>query len=215
MMRTKFSVFPLQSVLLLIPQNPYFEVPEPTELPRWSPSLFRSILHPVCSASLCSGSAPPQRASWCSSPPSGSHPLLSLPSHAHARSVHVSGTRRYGLVNISRYTRFNKFAQKQWVTAGGYFEKYTSRCLLSWTHPAEPPILFRGNNGCTRAVSSIFPGRQQAGLPKENSGQQPGGQASVQLVSEDPAEAPAGPVRPPLLFLLFQQAGEVSVGASC
>ena len=82
-------------------------------------------------------------------------------------------------------------------------------CCLEHT-PLSTPILFKGNNGCTGTVSTIFPGRQQTGLPKENSGQQSGRQASVQFVPENTEKAVASSMRSPLLFVLFQQNCEVS-----
>lgn len=89
--------------------------------------------------------------------------------------------------------------------------KITFSCVCCLEHtPLSTPILFKGNNGCTGAVSTIFPGRQQTWLPKENSGQQPRRQASVQFVPENPEKAAASSVWSPLLFVLFQQNCEVS-----
>lgn len=72
------------------------------------------------------------------------------------------------------------------------------------------PILLKGNNGCTGAFSTVFPGRQQTGIPKENSRQEPWRQTLVQLVQKNSEKAFASPMWSPLLFILFQQNCKVS-----
>lgn len=114
------------------------------------------------------------------------------------------------VLNISRNTHLNTLSRSN-ESLLAIISRITFSCVCCLEHtPLSTPILFKGNNGCTGAVSTIFTGRQQTGLPQENIGQQPRRQASVQFVSENPEEALASSVRSPLLFVLFQQNCEVS-----
>lgn len=59
----------------------------------------------------------------------------------------------------SRYTRFNKLLKSNESLLAGIFTViFSCVCYLEHT-PLSTPILFKGNNGCTGAVSTIFPGR--------------------------------------------------------
>lgn len=61
--------------------------------------------------------------------------------------------------NKSRYTRFNKLSKRNDpLLAGVSTIIFSCVCYLEHT-PLSTPILFKGNNGCTGAVSTIFPGR--------------------------------------------------------
>jgi len=194
------------------------------------PRLNRLACSNFVAALVVQSSAEQPLASWCRSPRRCSllpgsrrlavdvvtynrtkHPQLSHLSHENARVLFADAYEdQICVVNRSREAYVNKLSRGNGVAAGDWSSNYTlSRSLLERT-PLSTSILFKGNNGCTGAVSTIFPGRQQTRLPEEDFGQQPRGQASVQLVPESVEEALASPVRTPLLFVLFQQNCEVS-----
>lgn len=142
------------------------------------------------------------------------HPLLSLESHENRLVLfgHASEDQTLLRVLYIRDTYFNDLPKNNVpllaITAVSKIP-FSCACCLEHT-PLSAPILFKGNNGCTRAVSTIFPGGQQTGIPKENSGQQPRRQTLVQIMPENPEKAFASSMRSPLLFVLFQQNCEVS-----